>query len=141
MYSKFGLLIMARQYGGPSVKFRSRVLGIGIVRSQNAAVAVTRRKHRAGSRYFSRETITVPDFYWGHWRSVAVQVWSEPENYHGTGFLMWAHACVRVQQPLQICLECRSKSKKCDKQLTHIVRVSTSSGLKLSRLQKSVMLV
>src|SRR4030042_51444 len=30
---------------------------------------------------------------------------------------------VRVQEPLQICLECRSKSKKCDKQLTHIVRV------------------
>jgi len=34
-----------------------------------------------------------------------------------------AKAGVRVQQPLQICLECRSKSKKCDKQLTHIVRV------------------
>jgi hypothetical protein len=33
---------------------------------------------------------------------------------------------VRVQQSLQICLECRSKSKKCDKQLTHIVRVSIS---------------
>jgi len=31
---------------------------------------------------------------------------------------------VRVQQPLQICLGCRSKSKKCDKQLTHIVRVT-----------------
>jgi len=30
-----------------------------------------------------------------------------------------------VQEPLQICLECRSKSKKCDKQLTHIVRVSS----------------
>jgi hypothetical protein len=28
-------------------------------------------------------------------------------------------ARVRVQQPLQICLGCR-KSKKCDKQLTHI---------------------
>jgi hypothetical protein len=31
-----------------------------------------------------------------------------------------------VQRPLQICLECRSESKKCDKQLTHIVRVSFS---------------
>ena len=30
---------------------------------------------------------------------------------------------VLVQRPLQICLEGRSKSKKCDKQLTHIVRV------------------
>jgi hypothetical protein len=31
---------------------------------------------------------------------------------------------VRVQEPLQICLGCRSKSKNRDKQLTHIVRVS-----------------
>ena len=29
----------------------------------------------------------------------------------------------RRYKPLQICLGCRSKSKKCDKQLTHIVRV------------------
>jgi len=35
-----------------------------------------------------------------------------------------AKAGVQVLQPLQICLECRSKSKKCDKQFTHIVRVS-----------------
>ena len=41
-----------------------------------------------------------------------------------------AKAGVRVQQPLQICLECRSKSKKCDKQLTHIVRVSLSIFVK-----------
>jgi hypothetical protein len=34
----------------------------------------------------SRETITVQDFYWGHWRSVAVQAVSEPENCHGAGF-------------------------------------------------------
>jgi len=34
-----------------------------------------------------------------------------------------ADARVRVQVPLRICLGCRSKSKKCDKQLTHIVRV------------------
>ena len=27
-------------------------------------------------------------------------------------------------EPLRICLGCRSKSKNCDKQLTHIVRVS-----------------
>ena len=32
----------------------------------------------------------------------------------------------RVKRPLRICLECRSKSKKCDKQLTFIVRVSRS---------------
>jgi len=34
---------------------------------------------------------------------------------------------VRVQQALRMCLEGRSKSKKCDKQLTHIVRVSGCS--------------
>jgi hypothetical protein len=34
-----------------------------------------------------------------------------------------ADARVRVQRPLQICLGRRSKSKKCDKQLTFIVRV------------------
>jgi hypothetical protein len=59
-----------------------------------------------------------------YWRSVAVQAVSEPEIYHGAGFLLRADARVRIQEPLQICLECRSKSKKCDKQLTHIVRVS-----------------
>jgi hypothetical protein len=52
-----------------------------------------------------------------------VQFVSEPESCHGAGFLLRADARVRVQQPLLICLESRSKSKKCDKQLTHIVRV------------------
>jgi hypothetical protein len=59
-----------------------------------------------------------------HWRSVAIQIVSEPEIRHGTGFILRADARVWVQRPLRICLECRSKSKKCDKQLTHIVRVS-----------------
>jgi len=61
---------------------------------------------------------------------VAVQIVSEPEICQGIGFKMRADARVRVQQPLQICLECRSKSKKCDKQLTHIVRVSFSCFVK-----------
>jgi len=38
-------------------------------------------------------------------------------------FKLHADERVRVQEPLQICLECRSKSKNRDKQLTHIVRV------------------
>jgi len=50
----------------------------------------------------------------------------EPESGHGAGFILRADARVRVQQPLKICLECRSKSKKCDKQLTHIVRIRRS---------------
>jgi hypothetical protein len=42
-----------------------------------------------------------------------------------------------VPEPLQICLECRSKSKKCDKQLTHIVRVIASALLSVM-LHKTV---
>jgi hypothetical protein len=53
-----------------------------------------------------------------------VQTISEPEICHDAGFILRTDARVRVQEPLQICLECRSKSKKCDEQLTHIVRVS-----------------
>ena len=63
----------------------------------------------------------------------AVQFVSKPENCQGAGFKLSADARVRVQQPLQISLGCRSKSKKCDKQLTHIVRVelnpASRSGL------------
>jgi len=55
-----------------------------------------------------------------------VQAVSEPETCHGAGIILWADARVRVQEPLPICLEGRSKSKKHDKQLTHIVRVSLS---------------
>jgi hypothetical protein len=78
------------------------------------------------SRYkFDRSREFIPDYKvgGGHWRSVAIQTISKPEIYHGAGFKLRADARVRVQEPLQICLECRSESKKCDKQLTHIVRV------------------
>jgi len=54
---------------------------------------------------------------------VAVQFVSKPEIYHGAEVYLRADAGIRIQRPLQICLRCRSKSKKCDKQLTHIVRV------------------
>ena len=81
------------------------------------------------SRYkFDRSREFIPGYKvgGGHWRSVAVQFVSEPEICQGTGFLLRADVGVRVQRPLQISLGCRSKSKKCDKQLTHIVRVSKS---------------
>jgi hypothetical protein len=39
--------------------------------------------------------------------------------YHGVGFKLHSNAHIIMQQSLQICLEYRSKSKKCDKQLTH----------------------
>jgi len=45
---------------------------------------------------------------------VAVHNISEPEIYHGAGFQLRADERVRVQELLQICFECRSKSKKCD---------------------------
>jgi len=63
------------------------------------------------SRYkFDRSSEFIPGYKvgGGHWRSVAVQTISEPEIYHGAGIQLRADAGVRVQQPLQICLECRS---------------------------------
>ena len=84
------------------------------------------------SRYkFDRSREFIPGYKvgCGHWRSVAVQTIPEPEIYHDAVFKLRADARVRVQEPLQICLECRSKSKKCDKQLTHIVRVIASALL------------
>ena len=72
----------------------------------------------------------------GHWRSVAPKALTEAEGErhgvqfvsktgisHGAGFKLRVDELIRVQQPLQICHESRSKSKKCDKQLTFIVRV------------------
>jgi hypothetical protein len=70
----------------------------------------------------------IQDFNCGHLRSVAVQSLIEARKLSRyTGIKLGADVRVRVQQPLQICLECRSKSKKCDKQLTFIVRVMVSS--------------
>ena len=78
------------------------------------------------SRYkFDRSREFIPGYKvgGGHLRSVAVQTVSEPEICHGAGFKLRTDERARVQRALQICLECRNKSKKCDKQLTHIVRV------------------
>ena len=79
------------------------------------------------SRYkFDRSREFIPSYKAGgwHWRSVAVQTISETEICHGAEFKLCSDERVRVQQPVLICLESRSKSKKCDKQLTHIVRVT-----------------
>jgi hypothetical protein len=55
-----------------------------------------------------------------HSGAIAVQIVSEPVSFQGAGFQLRADARfaqrsgakldVRVQRPLQICLECRSKS-------------------------------
>ena len=83
----------------------------------------------ARSRYnLSRSSEFIPVYKvgGGHWRSVAVQFISEPEIYHGAGFKLRADARVQVHRTLRICLGSRSKSKNCDEQLTHIVRVGCS---------------
>ena len=101
----------------------------------------------ARSRYkFDRSHEFIPGYKvgGGHWRSVAVQIVSEPEICQGAGFKLRADARfahrsgakvgVRVQEPLQSCLGSRSKSKKHDKQLTHIVRVMVCSYLLILKL-------
>jgi hypothetical protein len=95
----------------------------------------------ARSRYkFDRSHEFIPSYKvgGGHWRSVALQIISEAENCHGVGIKLQSDARVRVQEQLQNWLGCRSKSKKHDKQLTHIVRVIASVILKLSRCYQSL---
>jgi len=58
--------------------------------------------------------------------AIAVQTISKLKICHDAGFKLRLDVRVRVQEPLRICLECWSKSKNRDKQLTHIVRVSIS---------------
>ena len=81
---------------------------------------VTRRKHRAESWYFSRETVTVQGGYgvlfavmvqiWLSAGAIAVQVWSEPHIY--PRLQIWLRALARSRyKPLHICLEGRSKAK------------------------------
>jgi hypothetical protein len=73
----------------------------------------------------SQETVTLQDFCWGHWRSVAVQTVSEPENCQDAGFILRAGARVRVQVLTGFVMGAGCR-KNHDKQLTHIVRVSIS---------------
>jgi hypothetical protein len=66
------------------------------------------------SRYnFSRSRESIPSYNvgCGHWRSVAVQAVSEPENCHGPGFELRADARIRVQKPLQIVLSAGASAK------------------------------
>jgi hypothetical protein len=80
----------------------------------------------ARSRYnFDRSREFIPGYKIGgvHWRSVAVQTFSKPENSHGAEFKLRTDVRVRVLIPLKSCLGSRNKSKNRDKQLTHIVRV------------------
>jgi hypothetical protein len=69
---------------------------------------------RAASRYKfyrSREFITGYKTGGGHWSSVAVQTITEPEIYHDVGFKLRADARVRMQEPLEICLDAGARQK------------------------------
>jgi hypothetical protein len=69
---------------------------------------------RAVSRYKlyrSREIITGYKTVSGHWSSIAVQCWSEPEIYHGAEIKLRAAARIRMQEPLEICLDAGAKQK------------------------------
>jgi hypothetical protein len=69
---------------------------------------------RAVSRYKvyrSQKSITGYKTVSGHWSSIAVQTISEPEIYHGAGAKLRADARVRVQGPLEICLDAGARQK------------------------------
>ncbi len=88
----------------------------------------------------SREFIPCYKVFGGHWSSVRLQIVSKAGIYHGAKFYWIVDARVRVPEPLQICLGGRSKSKNRDKQLTHIVRVSSFnylSGWKIIKLSSN----
>ena len=72
---------------------------------------------------------------------VAVQTISKPKIYHGAGVSLQADARVQVHRTLRICLGCRSKSKKCDKQLTHIVRVRFRGNFKTVSLAENCLVL
>ena len=69
---------------------------------------------RAVSRYKfyrSQKTITGYKTVGVHWSSIAVQCLSEPEIYHGAGVKLRAAARIRMQEPLEICLDAGAKQK------------------------------
>jgi hypothetical protein len=55
--------------------------------------------------------------------SVTIQAVYKPSIYQGSGIKLSADTRIRVQESLQMCIKCGSKSKNCYKQLTHIVLV------------------
>jgi hypothetical protein len=69
---------------------------------------------RAVSRYKfyrSQRSITGYKTVGVHWSSIAVQTISEPEIYHGAGVKLRAAARIRMQEPLEICLDAGAKQK------------------------------
>ena len=65
-------------------------------------------------------------------RASRYRVVKELVNYPDAVKFVMGSGAVRVCQAVLSCLDSRSKSKKCDKQLTHIVRVSKCRCLRSS---------
>ena len=69
---------------------------------------------RAASRYKlyrSQKSIIGYKTVSEHWSSIAVQTISEPEIYHGAGVKLRAAARIRMQEPLEICLDAGARQK------------------------------
>jgi hypothetical protein len=65
-----------------------------------------------GTRFKERQkTVTGYKFVGEHWSSVAVQCLSEPETCHGARANLRAAARIRMQGPLEICLDAGAKQK------------------------------
>ena len=99
-------------------------------------VCVTRRKHRAESWFFSHKIITVQGGY-GAFFAVRVQIiWTirvsryrvtgEQVTSQGIQSFIESSGAIRICPALRNYLGSMNKSKKCDKQMQFIVRVSGS---------------
>jgi hypothetical protein len=69
---------------------------------------------RAVSRYKfyrSQKSITGYKTVGEHWSSIAVQTITEPEIYQGAEIKLRAAARIRMQEPLEICLDAGAKQK------------------------------
>jgi len=104
---------------------------------------VTRRQHRAESRYFSQKTVTVQGGYgavfavqvqiWLSITRVAVQIWCEWYISQRLQFLCVAMARSGFITSYEAVLGVGVKCKNCDEQLTFIVRVRLSNQILESR--------
>jgi len=69
---------------------------------------------RAVSRYKvyrSQKTITGYKTDGEHWSSIAVQTIKEPDIYQGAEIKLRAAARIRMQEPLEICLDAGARQK------------------------------
>ena len=120
LYKQYGLKcqLTARQYGEVVLPDATSGQGPGTL-----ARKLSRCKE--GMAHF------LPSRYKVLWRIRASRYRAVKElvNYPGAVKFITGSGAVRVCQTVLSCLGSRSKSKKCDKQLTHIVRVSICAFL------------